>query len=201
MLIFSPLSTLSSSAFVCVNVYLCAVQICHCILVCAGSAAFSLSDSQTLPLREPVIETDVCSPCAITLPMLTHFNPHPPFFLPSPFLIPLCIFLSSLSLRASRECQNKEKLLEQRFRSSLHDFRQWMVNANISTAKCFDSPHSIQDASVALQQIQVSGMVVDSTLCPGRLILNGQNSGFLEQSHSQATAGCLSPCHVRVARI
>uniref|UniRef100_A0A8C1T5H7 Spectrin repeat containing, nuclear envelope 1a n=1 Tax=Cyprinus carpio TaxID=7962 RepID=A0A8C1T5H7_CYPCA len=61
---------------------------------------------------------------------------------------------NSLSLRASRECQNKEKLLEQRFRSSLHDFRQWMVNANISTAKCFDSPHSIQDASIALQQIQ-----------------------------------------------
>ncbi|RXN24277.1 nesprin-1-like protein [Labeo rohita] len=61
---------------------------------------------------------------------------------------------NSLSLRASRECQNKEKLLEQRFRSSLHDFRQWMVNANISTAKCFDSPHSIQDASVALQRIQ-----------------------------------------------
>ncbi|XP_043075052.1 nesprin-1 isoform X1 [Puntigrus tetrazona] len=61
---------------------------------------------------------------------------------------------NSLSLRASRECQNKEKLLEQRFRSSLHDFRQWMVNANISTAKCFDSPHSIQDASIALQRIQ-----------------------------------------------
>ncbi|XP_016311636.1 nesprin-1-like isoform X6 [Sinocyclocheilus anshuiensis] len=61
---------------------------------------------------------------------------------------------NSLSLRASRECQNKEKLLEQRFRSSLHDFRQWMVNANISTAKCFDSPHSIRDASIALQRIQ-----------------------------------------------
>ncbi|XP_067272909.1 nesprin-1 isoform X4 [Pseudorasbora parva] len=61
---------------------------------------------------------------------------------------------NSLSLRASRECQNKEKLLEQRFRSSLHDFRQWMVNANISTAKCFDAPHSIQDATVALQRIQ-----------------------------------------------
>uniref|UniRef100_A0A8C2KL13 Spectrin repeat containing, nuclear envelope 1a n=1 Tax=Cyprinus carpio TaxID=7962 RepID=A0A8C2KL13_CYPCA len=61
---------------------------------------------------------------------------------------------NSLSLRASRECQNKEKLLEQRFRSSLHDFRQWMVNANISTAKCFDSPHSIREASIALQRIQ-----------------------------------------------
>ncbi|TRY57107.1 hypothetical protein DNTS_023982 [Danionella cerebrum] len=61
---------------------------------------------------------------------------------------------NSLSLRASRECQNKEKLLEQRFRSSLHDFRQWLVNANISTAKCFDSPHSIQDASTALRRIQ-----------------------------------------------
>ncbi|XP_052391485.1 nesprin-1 isoform X1 [Carassius gibelio] len=61
---------------------------------------------------------------------------------------------NSLSLRASRECQNTEKLLEQRFRSSLHDFRQWMVNANISTAKCFDSPHSIWDAYISLQQIQ-----------------------------------------------
>uniref|UniRef100_A0A8B9L0L9 Spectrin repeat containing, nuclear envelope 1a n=1 Tax=Astyanax mexicanus TaxID=7994 RepID=A0A8B9L0L9_ASTMX len=61
---------------------------------------------------------------------------------------------NSLGLRASRECQNKEKLLEQRFRSSLRDFRQWLVNANISTAKCFDSPHSIQEASAALQRIQ-----------------------------------------------
>ncbi|XP_060722109.1 nesprin-1 isoform X2 [Tachysurus vachellii] len=61
---------------------------------------------------------------------------------------------NSLSLRAARECQNKEKLLEQRFRSSLRDFRQWLVNANISTAKCFDSPHSIQEASTSLQRIQ-----------------------------------------------
>ncbi|XP_037393333.1 nesprin-1 isoform X3 [Pygocentrus nattereri] len=61
---------------------------------------------------------------------------------------------NSLGLRASRECQNKEKLLEQRFRSSLRDFRQWLVNAKISTAKCFDSPHSIQEASGALQKIQ-----------------------------------------------
>ncbi|XP_062858462.1 nesprin-1 isoform X4 [Trichomycterus rosablanca] len=61
---------------------------------------------------------------------------------------------NSLSLRAARECQNKEKLLEQRFRSSMRDFRQWLVNANISTAKCFDSPHSIQEVSAALQRIQ-----------------------------------------------
>ncbi|KAF4071108.1 hypothetical protein AMELA_G00281340 [Ameiurus melas] len=61
---------------------------------------------------------------------------------------------NSLSLRAARECQNKEKLLEQRFRSSLRDFRQWLVNANISTAKCFDSPHSILEASTSLQRIQ-----------------------------------------------
>ncbi|TSR99415.1 Nesprin-1 [Bagarius yarrelli] len=54
----------------------------------------------------------------------------------------------------ARECQNKEKLLEQRFRSSLRDFRQWLVNANISTAKCFDSPHSIQEASTSLHRIQ-----------------------------------------------
>ncbi|XP_028808913.1 nesprin-1 isoform X6 [Denticeps clupeoides] len=61
---------------------------------------------------------------------------------------------NSLSLRASRECQNKEKLLEQRFRSSLRDFQQWLVNAKVSTAKCFDAPQSVQEASSALQRIQ-----------------------------------------------
>lgn len=96
---------------------------------------------------------------------------------------------SSLSLRASRECQNKEKLLEQRFRSSLHDFRQWLVNANISTAKCFDSPHSIQDASAALQRIQVSGEL----LFPGGLILPGHDSRLIA---SLTTACCLFSCHV-----
>ncbi|KAG7239212.1 hypothetical protein INR49_029965 [Caranx melampygus] len=61
---------------------------------------------------------------------------------------------NSLSLRASRECQNKERLLEQRFRTALRDFQQWLVNAKISTAKCFDVPQSVTEASTALQRIQ-----------------------------------------------
>ncbi|CAL9692474.1 unnamed protein product [Knipowitschia caucasica] len=61
---------------------------------------------------------------------------------------------NSLSLRASRECQNKERLLEQRFRAALRDFQQWLVNAKISTAKCFDVPQSVAEASTALQRIQ-----------------------------------------------
>ncbi|CAJ1078482.1 nesprin-1 [Xyrichtys novacula] len=60
---------------------------------------------------------------------------------------------NSLSLRASRECQNKERLLEQRFRAALRDFQQWLVNAKISTAKCFDVPQSVAEASIALQRI------------------------------------------------
>ncbi|TWW68818.1 Nesprin-1 Enaptin KASH domain-containing protein 1 [Takifugu flavidus] len=61
---------------------------------------------------------------------------------------------NSLSLRASRECQNKERLLEQRFRAALRDFQQWLVNAKISTAKCFDVPQNVAEASNALQRIQ-----------------------------------------------
>ncbi|XP_019750512.1 nesprin-1 isoform X11 [Hippocampus comes] len=61
---------------------------------------------------------------------------------------------NSLSLRASRECQNKERLLEQRFRAALRDFQQWLVNAKICTAKCFDAPQSVAEASAALQRIQ-----------------------------------------------
>lgn len=61
----------------------------------------------------------------------------------------------SLSLRASRECQNKERLLEQRFRAALRDFQQWLVNAKISTAKCFDMPQNVTEASTSRQRIQV----------------------------------------------
>lgn len=63
-------------------------------------------------------------------------------------------FSPSLSLRASKECQNKERLVEQRFRAALRDFQQWLVNAKISTAKCFDVPQSVAEASTALQRIQ-----------------------------------------------
>ncbi|XP_037304616.2 nesprin-1 isoform X8 [Pungitius pungitius] len=61
---------------------------------------------------------------------------------------------NSLSLRASRECQNKERLLEQKFRAALRDFQQWLINAKISTAKCFDVPQSVAEAVTALQRIQ-----------------------------------------------
>lgn len=79
------------------------------------------------------------------------YNPF--FFLHLSSLTSLYSF--SLSLRASRECQNKERLLEQRFRAALRDFQQWLVNAKISTAKCFDVPQSVAEASTALQRIQV----------------------------------------------
>lgn len=66
----------------------------------------------------------------------------------------MSFFSPSLSLRASKECQNKERLVEQRFRAALRDFQQWLVNAKISTAKCFDVPQSVAEASTALQRIQ-----------------------------------------------
>ncbi|RXM34941.1 Nesprin-1 [Acipenser ruthenus] len=61
---------------------------------------------------------------------------------------------NSLGLQASKECQNKEKLLEQRFRSSLREFQQWLVSAKITTAKCFDVPQNINEASTSLLKIQ-----------------------------------------------
>lgn len=61
----------------------------------------------------------------------------------------------SLSLKASRECQSKEKLLEQGFRSAFREFQQWLVNAKINTAKCFDVPQNLSEASSSLQKIQV----------------------------------------------
>ncbi|XP_052352542.1 nesprin-1-like isoform X4 [Oncorhynchus keta] len=59
-----------------------------------------------------------------------------------------------LSLRASRECQNKEKLLEQEFRAAFREFQLWLVNAKINTAKCFDVPQNLSEASSSLQKIQ-----------------------------------------------
>ncbi|TRY83472.1 hypothetical protein DNTS_016214, partial [Danionella cerebrum] len=61
---------------------------------------------------------------------------------------------NSLSLQASRECQGKEKLLEHRFRAAYRDFQQWLVNAKINTAKCFDVPQNLAEASASLQKIQ-----------------------------------------------
>jgi len=64
-------------------------------------------------------------------------------------------FASSLSLQAARECQSKEKLLEQGFRSAFREFQKWLVNAKINTAKCFDVPQNLGEASASLQKIQV----------------------------------------------
>lgn len=67
-------------------------------------------------------------------------------------------FDSSLSLQASRECQSKEKLLEQGFRLAFREFQQWLVNAKINTAKCFDVPQNLNEASSSLLKIQVEHM-------------------------------------------
>lgn len=66
-------------------------------------------------------------------------------------------FAPSLSLRAARECQSKEKLQEQGFRSAYREFQQWLVNTKINTAKCFDAPQNLSEASTSLQKIQVTG--------------------------------------------
>ncbi|KAJ0008744.1 hypothetical protein NQD34_016159 [Periophthalmus magnuspinnatus] len=61
---------------------------------------------------------------------------------------------NSLSLKASRECQSKEKLLDQCFRATFREFQQWLVNTKINTAKCFDAPQNLSEASSSLQKIQ-----------------------------------------------
>lgn len=63
--------------------------------------------------------------------------------------------VSSLSLQASRECQSKVKLLEQTFRLAFREFQQWLVSARINTAKCFDVPQNVSEASSSLLKIQV----------------------------------------------
>lgn len=47
------------------------------------------------------------------------------------------------------------KLLEQAFRSAFREFQQWLVNARINTAKCFDVPQNLNEASASLLKIQV----------------------------------------------
>ncbi|XP_033933582.1 nesprin-1-like, partial [Pseudochaenichthys georgianus] len=61
---------------------------------------------------------------------------------------------NSVSLQAGRECQSKQKLLDQGFRSACRDFQQWLVNAKINTAKCFDVPQNLSEATASLQKIQ-----------------------------------------------
>nr|XP_045014662.1 nesprin-1 isoform X2 [Jaculus jaculus] len=59
-----------------------------------------------------------------------------------------------LCLQASKGCQHKEQILQQRFRKAFRDFQQWLVNAKITTAKCFDIPQNISEVSASLQKIQ-----------------------------------------------
>uniref|UniRef100_A0A8V0XMZ4 Nesprin-1/3 spectrin repeats region domain-containing protein n=1 Tax=Gallus gallus TaxID=9031 RepID=A0A8V0XMZ4_CHICK len=61
---------------------------------------------------------------------------------------------NSLCLQASKGCQSKEQILQQRFRTSFRDFQQWLVSAKVTTAKCFDVPQDISEASASLQKIQ-----------------------------------------------
>ncbi|KAM4679142.1 nesprin-1 isoform 5-T6 [Amazona ochrocephala] len=61
---------------------------------------------------------------------------------------------NSLCLQASKGCQSKEQVLQQRFRMAFRDFQQWLVNAKVTTAKCFDVPQNINEVSASLQKIQ-----------------------------------------------
>lgn len=74
------------------------------------------------------------------------------------------VFFPSLSLQASRECQSKQKQLEQGFRSAFREFQQWLVNAKINTAKCFDVPQNLTEASASLLKIQVEFIELNSQL-------------------------------------
>lgn len=66
----------------------------------------------------------------------------------------------SLCLQASKGCQNKEQILQQRFRRAFKDFQQWLVNAKITTAKCFDIPQNISEVQTSLQKIQVRMLLI-----------------------------------------
>uniref|UniRef100_A0A4W3HCF8 Nesprin-1 n=1 Tax=Callorhinchus milii TaxID=7868 RepID=A0A4W3HCF8_CALMI len=59
---------------------------------------------------------------------------------------------NSLCLQASKYCQNKEKLLEQRFRATFREFQQWIINTRITT--CFDTPQNIDEAAAIIQKLQ-----------------------------------------------
>ncbi|NWI93355.1 SYNE1 protein, partial [Pitta sordida] len=61
---------------------------------------------------------------------------------------------NSLCLQASKGCQSKEQILQQRFRTAFRDFQQWLINAKVTTAKCFDVPQNISEVSASLQKIQ-----------------------------------------------
>ena len=90
---------------------------------------------------------------------------------------------SSLCLQASKGCQNKEQTLQQRFLRAFKDFQQWLVNAKITTAKCFDIPQNINEVSTSLQKIQVRVWSINSN--------NGAENSLVVQwlGLSASTAG------------
>ncbi|XP_038195664.1 nesprin-1 isoform X2 [Arvicola amphibius] len=59
-----------------------------------------------------------------------------------------------LCLQASKGCQNKEQILQERFQKAFRGFQQWLVNAKLTTAKCFDLPQNLSEVSASLQKIQ-----------------------------------------------
>lgn len=65
----------------------------------------------------------------------------------------------SLCLQASKGCQNKEQILQERFQKAFRGFQQWLVNAKLTTAKCFDLPQNLSEVSASLQKIQVRGLL------------------------------------------
>jgi hypothetical protein len=65
-------------------------------------------------------------------------------------------------LQASKGCQNKEQILQQRFQKAFREFQQWLMNAKITTAKCFDVPQNMNEVSASLQKIQVRLLSIHS---------------------------------------
>ncbi|GCC32670.1 hypothetical protein chiPu_0011134 [Chiloscyllium punctatum] len=72
---------------------------------------------------------------------------------------------NSLCLQTAKYCQNKEKALEQRFRTTFREFQQWMINTKITT--CFDTPQNIDEATAIIQKLQ--DFLSESEACQSKL--------------------------------
>uniref|UniRef100_UPI00398E76DD nesprin-1 n=1 Tax=Pristiophorus japonicus TaxID=55135 RepID=UPI00398E76DD len=72
---------------------------------------------------------------------------------------------NSLCLQTAKYCQNKEKALEQRFRTTFREFQQWMINMKITT--CFDTPQNIDEATAIIQKLQ--DFLSESEACQSKL--------------------------------
>ncbi|XP_060687754.1 nesprin-1-like isoform X2 [Hemiscyllium ocellatum] len=72
---------------------------------------------------------------------------------------------NSLCLQTAKYCQNKEKALEQRFRTTFREFQQWMINTKIAT--CFDTPQNIDEATAIIQKLQ--DFLSESEACQSKL--------------------------------